>query len=137
MPQPRSDYRQILNVGSASAISGWMDLSLFGTLTMGVRLTVSAATLQGSLRFRGTNNFVEDANEPILQNGTALTGTLPSGITMTGGIITFNNPAITTGSGNSFIIFFPQFPEKIQADYTFTSGGGTVSLIVTAAGWTV
>lgn len=137
MPQPRNNTQVILNAAGVDAVGGgWFATTGMGLLTVTARFTYSAATLAGALRIRGTNNIVEDvvANEPILSNGVLIANNGGAAITLASGVITLASPA---GSQATAILAFSQFPEKILADWDFTSGGGTVSVIVTASGWTV
>lgn len=129
---PRHVSQQILSAASASAKSPWFELTDFGQFSVTVRASVTAATLQGTLTLRGTNNSPQDAAEAALTNGTVITA-LPTGVTHAAGVITLNNPSI---GASSVTIAFAQLPQFILADYVFTSGGGTVLLTVQAAGWT-
>ena len=137
MGQPRNNTQVILNAAGADAIGGgWFATTGMGMLTVCARLTYSAATLAGDLRIRGTNNIIEDAaaNEPIMINGIIVANSGGAAITLTAAGIHIASPA---GTASTIVVAFPNFPEKILADWDFTSGGGTVSIIVTAAGWTV
>jgi len=124
---------QILVAASTSLNSAWFECTGLGQLSLSVRLSPSAATLQGTLTIRGTNTVPQDTTPPALVNGTLLS---PADAAMghAAGVITFNNPSVAI---HEITLTFPQFPQFIRADYVFTSGGGTVSLIVTASGWAV
>lgn len=102
---------------------------------MTVRAQPSAATLVGVLTFQATSNAVEDPTEPLLTNGVLISPTI-TGITFAAATasVTYASPAAAI---DTIVIAFPTFPQKVRANWAFTSGGGTVSLIVTAAGWTV
>jgi hypothetical protein len=127
--------KQILVATSASLKSDWFENTQFNQMSLTVRATSSAASLVGVLTLRGTNNFPQDTTEPELITGVALTKS-PAGVTYSAanGTITYASPA---ASPVTITIAYAQMPQFVQADWVYTSGGGTVTLIVTASGWGV
>jgi hypothetical protein len=127
--------QDVLIAQGASKNSDWIELTGFNpnSYTAGITLTVSAATLQGTLKVHGTNNFPQlpVATEPLLVSGVLLT---PVDATMAhaAGVITVNNPGIGT---HEIIMAWPQLPQWVLWEWTFTGGGGTVALAVRTAGW--
>lgn len=125
----------VLNAASASANSDWQELTGFSpfTFTATVTLTVSAATLQGTLKVHGTNNFPQNAvaTEPLMANG-VLVSPADAAMGHAAGVITINNPGIGT---HEIVLSWPQLPQWMLWEYAFTSGGGTVALAVRTAGW--
>jgi hypothetical protein len=130
--------RIILTAGSASATGqSWFEATGYLYCTVTVRVT-QTATLAATMVIRGTNQDAKDANEaPIL---VAPITALPAGWTVssTTGVITLN----ATGSGTFSATFsmggsptLVALPSFILPDFTYTSGGGTFGLTVTAAGW--
>lgn len=131
----RAISKQILVATSADLKSDWFECTQFNQLSLTIRAASSAASLVGVLTLRGTNNVPQDTTEPELITGIALTKA-PAGVTYSAanGTITYASPA---ASPVSITIAYPQMPQFILADWDFTSGGGTVSLIVSASGWGV
>lgn len=132
---PKAVAKQILVATSASLKSDWFENTQFNQMSLTVRATSSAASLVGTLTLRGTNNFPQDTTEPELVTGVALTKA-PAGVTYTAanGAIVYASPA---ASPVTITIAYAQMPQFVQADWVYTSGGGTVTLIVTASGWGV
>jgi hypothetical protein len=132
MARDRAQSQTILQAGAVSQKSDWIELTGFSQYTWTVRVSVTAATLAGTLNIRGTNNTPQDAVEPILITPGLMTA-LPANITYASpGAIVFASPAIAT---HEISLNFPSFPQFVQADWVFTSGGGTVDLRVRTAGW--
>lgn len=129
----KATARQMLSAASGNAVGDWLEATFFGSFTATVNITASAATLVAALRFRGTNNSPPGAAEPILSNVVAISA-LPSGITMASGVLTIASPAAST---YAITLAIPQLPQLLQADWAYTSGGGTVSISVQGAGWSL
>lgn len=134
MSRERAYSETILAAGAADANSPWRELTGFSSYSWTIRLTVTAATLQGTIKIHGTNNAPPDttiANEPLLVNGTLLS---PADAAMAhaAGVITINNPSIGT---HTIVLTFPAFPQFVMAEWDYTTGGGTVDLQVRTSGW--
>lgn len=125
----------VLNAGAGDANSDWQELTGFraSTFTATITLTVSAATLQGVLRVRGTNNFPQNAvaTEPLMAAGT-LVSAADAAMAHAAGVITVNNPSIGT---HIIVLTWPALPQWQMWEWDFTGGGGTVALAVRTAGW--
>ena len=104
-------------------------------LTIAVVATVSAATLQATLALTGTNDdgraFDTSAVLPALTSGALITA-VPGTVTFTGGLLTFNNLGIGT---QEIILDYTGFTKWVRPVWTFTSGGGAVSVQATLAAW--
>lgn len=103
--------------------------------SVSVSVTVTAATLQGTMIIAGTNDDARASDGvvtlPALTSGT--NSVLPSGITFSGGTFTFNNPGI--GTSEFVVTFATTFPKYLRPSWVFTSGGGTVSVSATVCAW--
>lgn len=121
----------MLSAGSASAVSPWFELTELRNATAYVRVSATAATLSGTLTFRGTNFDTQLAAEPALTN-TALLTAAPAGFTLSNGVLTVASPAIGT---YTIGVTWPTLPKWLLTDWVFTSGGGTVSVAVAISGW--
>lgn len=107
-------------------------------LSVSFTVSVTAATLQGSLSLGGSGDDTRaqdyGAALPALTSGT--NSALPTGITYSGttGLFTLNNPSIGT---SEFVITYTAgtFPRFVRPLYTFVSGGGTVAVSCTVAAW--
>jgi hypothetical protein len=105
-------------------------------VSVGLVVTVTAATLQATFGMGGTNDENRAADQaialPIVNSGTA--SVLASGITFssTTGLLTFNNLGIGTTEA---VLTFTSFPRYARPLWTFTSGGGTVSVAATICAW--
>jgi len=106
-------------------------------LTLTLALSVTAATLQGTVTLNGTSDPVTALDPtsalPVLTTGALITAA-PSGITFASNAITLNNPAIGT---YEVTVAYSSFPAWVRAVYDFTSGGGTVDLRATIGAWSV
>lgn len=122
----------VLSAASASLVGDatYCDDRIARTLFYGLRLTVTANTLVGTLTFVTSADPVDDdpalspqivATQPVLVAPNAL----PSGITNASGVITFATAAIGT---HRLIFRIDDPPPVVIPKYVFTSGGGTVSL---------
>jgi hypothetical protein len=124
----------MLSASGADLLSAWVNLTKCQVVNITLRISVSAATLQAALRFRGTANPNQDAVEPLLANVAALTA-LPTGVTgPTAGVVTLNNPGVGVSSA-TFYLPSGQIPKFLQLEYDFTSGGGTVAVQAFLAAW--
>lgn len=132
---PRTLSRQILIAGSANLKGDLFECTQMNQVSLTIRALSSVATLVGTLTLRGTNNSPPDTTEAELITGIALTKA-PAGVTYTpaNGTIVYASPA---AQPVSITIGFAQMPQFVLGDWVYTSGGGTVSLIITAAGWSV
>lgn len=104
--------------------------------TMGVVVTVTAATLQATLALTGTDDdsraFDTGAILPALTSGT-LISVVPGTVTLAGtGLLTFNNLGIGT---QEVLITYSALTKWVRPVWTFTSGGGSVSVNATVAAW--
>lgn len=129
----RAVSRQMLSAASVDAAGDFIELTGLNMFTATVTVTASAASLVGTLRFRGTNNVPQGAAEPILSTPIAIS-VLPANVTLTAGALAFASPTAAT---HIITLAFPQLPQFVQADWDFTSGGGTVAIAVQGAGWAV
>lgn len=139
MPGGSINQRRVILTAASASVTGqsWFECTGYLYSTVTVRAT-QTATLSATLVIRGTNNTPQDNNEaPIL---VAPITALPSGWTVstTTGVITL----AATGSGTFSATFsvggsptLVALPSFILPDFTYTSGGGTFGLTVTAAGW--
>lgn len=128
---PRADT--LLNLaGSGVTTNGKaFDCTGVSNLFVDVSLTAAAATLQGTLVFAGGLDLLETADLAApLSFGLAI-NTLPTGITLTGGTLTFNNPAAAT---HRALLRFASPPLVVIPRFVFTSGGGVLALRVKAWG---
>lgn len=126
----------VLNAGSGNASSGLLDTSRIDNLFLQVSVSVTAATLSASLTFSA--GVAPAAGPTLLAIPSGLTlvapNALPTGFTAptTGGVLAISNPGIGT---HEFIYKMAAPMPLHMINYTFTSGGGTVSVVVRAYGW--
>lgn len=103
-------------------------------VSVGLTVTVTAATLQGTFIIGGTNDDTRAwegvATLPALTSGT--NSVLPTGITYSTGVFTLNNPAIGT---SEVVVTFTSVPKYIRPALTVASGGGTVAISATVSAW--
>lgn len=106
-------------------------------LSISFTVSVSAATLQATFGLTGSNDDTRALDYaailPALITGT--TSALPSGATYSAatGLVTFNNLGI--GTSEVVMTFGNGFTKYVRPFWTFTSGGGTVSVSATLAAW--
>lgn len=126
-----------LVASAASAVGQTIQVSNCDKLTLTVTLSVSAATLQGTLTLNGTSDPMTALDPgsalPVLTTGAFIT-TAPSGITFASNAVTFNNPAIGT---YEVTVSYSSFPAWVRPAFAYTSGGGTVDLRATLGAWSV
>lgn len=122
----------VLNGSTGNAASGVLDTSRIDNLFLQITVSVSAATLQGSLTFNA------GVTTPLLGIPSGLTlvapNALPTGYTAptTGGVLAIANPDV----GTATLIYRVTSPLPLHSiNYAYTSGGGTVSVLVYAYGW--
>lgn len=132
------DSRVLLSLGAvgASSPSGWFQLSGFDRCSYTLRVSTTAAfTGAGTMVLRGTNYAPQDAGCPALLSFTAADAPAAAGgfaLSGTTGVLTVN----PTGAGVFSASFnATAFPAFVQAEWLGGTGGGTVSIIVTIAGW--
>lgn len=127
--------QDVLIAQGVSKNSDWVELTGFNpsSYTAGITLTVSAATLNGTLKIHGSNNFPQNAVavEPLLVNGVLLTP-VDAAMAHAAGVITITNPGIGT---HEIIMAWPQLPQWVLWEWASAGGGGTVALAVRTAGW--
>ena len=125
----------LIAAGSASSSGRYTQISSCDMLTMTVVLSVSAATLQGTIALGCTNDDPEVSAFPAMTGGTAITA-MPTGFTYSSstGLITLNNPSVGI---SEMTVSYTQFTKWIRASYTYTSGGGSVDLKVITSAWSV
>jgi hypothetical protein len=121
----------------ATQIGRTLSVPKVDRLTMGVVVSVTAATLQATLALTGTNDNVRafDTSQvlPALTSGVLITA-VPGTVTLAAtGLLTFNNLGI--GTQDVTIAFTGGFTKWIRPVWTFTSGGGTVSVQATVCAW--
>lgn len=132
--------QQLLGAGSADASGYTVQVSQCNKLTMSVFVTVTAATLVGTVALTGTNDDARALDITPLSLPTLATGkelsVLPTGFTFTPttGLLAVSSPAIGT---YEVILSYSDFPKWIRPVYDFTSGGGTVSVSATVSAWSV
>lgn len=132
--------RVVLAAGAASAVGDVIECSGIAHLQLAVKVTVSAATLQGTLVFATTPDGSGDlstaaAAPPILLASNVVDVTAKPGTITAGGAdatYTFNNVGI---GSTIFAIRLTNPPQYVVPRYTYTSGGGTVSVQVFAYGF--
>jgi hypothetical protein len=119
--------------GSADITPPFIETTFLERWTGSLVLTVSAATLQGALRFWGSDmpsaiGQLSAADQAVMNAAGFLTATsaLSAGITLATGAFTFNNPAIATYAIH--FTFAAPLPLALRPEYDFTSGGGTVAI---------
>lgn len=126
------------SASNANVTGQTIELSSCSALSLTVLVSVSAATLVGSVQLTATNDDARaydlTSTLPALTNGVAITP-LPANITLEAtGLLTFASPAIGT---HEITIAYPAFPKWVRPRYVFGSGGGTVDARVTVAAWSV
>jgi hypothetical protein len=123
--------RLVLDAAAASAVGEASLVNRAGAgLQYGFVLTVSAASMVGSIAFAGACDTLDDGNEatwPLLATGAveALT-VLPTGLTVANATLSIAATlAIGTHRG---VLYIAKPTNRVVPRYTYTSGGGTVSL---------
>lgn len=121
-----------LVAASADASSVILDSSRIDNLFYQVTVSVTAATLAGTLTF-GNGLAVSPGGGLPPATGITVVGALPANVTgPVAGVFTFANPGIGT---YDILLKLGEPMPLSQVVYDFTSGGGTVSLVVRAYGW--
>jgi hypothetical protein len=127
----------VLGASNADASGITVQVSNCDKLTLTVALSVTAATLQGTITLKGTSDPVTALDPtstlPVLTTGALITAA-PSGITFASNAITLNNPAIGT---YEVTVAYSSFPAWVRPVYDYTSGGGTVDVRATLGAWSV
>jgi hypothetical protein len=121
----------IAGAGAANASSEWIKMSRTFPVSYTARVTVTAATLQATLRILCTDFDAKSGFEAVNTEFVAA-GPLPTGFTYANGVLTANNPPIGTYEIPMTALGVPRF---IRAVWGYTSGGGTVALDVALSGW--
>lgn len=126
----------LLTGASATQIGRTVRLANCDKVTLSVVVTVTAATLQATLGFAGTNDEARAADGvsaiPTISSA-ALISVVPGTVTLPAtGLLTFNNLGIGT---QEVVINYTNFPRYARPVWTFTSGGGTVSVSVSVGAW--
>lgn len=122
----------ILTAGAASANSDWYLMSRTLPVSATLRVTSSAASLVGSLTFLVTDFDQKSGFEDVANVFT--TGALPSGVTFANGVLSLASPASGTFEVSFTAVGVPRW---LRAAWTYTSGGGSVSVAVALSGWGV
>lgn len=131
------DTKTLLNLLAigAAAPSQWMSMEGYRNASYTVRVTCTAAITGGQLVLRGTNFAPQDAGCPAVLSFAAADAPAAAGgfaLSGTTGVLAF----APTGAGTYIASFnATQFPKFLQAEVLAGSGGGTVSISVTLAGW--
>jgi hypothetical protein len=134
--------RAVLAAGAASAVGDVIECSGIAHIQLFMKVTVTAATLQGVVAFGATPDGTGDlstsaaAPEILLANNVTAVTTLPATFTQNATLAswTLNNPAIGT---TLFAVRITNPPQYVVPRFTYTSGGGTVSVQVFAYGFNV
>lgn len=126
----------VLLAASATQIGRTVKLSNCDKVTLSIVATVSAATLQATIGLTGTNDEARAADGVTTLPAVigALISVVPGTVTYstTTGLLTFNNLGIGT---QEIVINYANFPRWARPVYTFTSGGGTVSISASIGAW--
>jgi hypothetical protein len=129
--------KTLLNLAAigAAAPSQWMSMEGYRNASYTVRITCTAAITGGQLVMRGTNYTPQDVGCPAVLSFTA--GDAPAaagGFALSGttGILAFAPTGAGTYSATFNALSFPKF---LQAEVLAGTGGGTVTISVTLAGW--
>lgn len=130
---------QALLAGSnVDLVGSAIEVSNCAALSVTVRLNVTAATLAATVAIGGTN--LDPFGTPAPSFPALLTGKVIAGgstevdFEPTTGVLTIASPAIGT---HEVTIAFTEFPKWVRAAYDYTSGGGTVDMLVWLAAWSV
>lgn len=134
--------RIILNAGAASAVGDVIECSGIAHLHLFASITSSAATLVGNIQFASTPNGSGDlstiaaAPTIVTPNVTFAETVAPAGITLDAAAsqITIASPA--TGA-QLFQLRISNPPGYVVPRFNYTSGGGTVQVVVYAYGFIV
>lgn len=119
-----------INAESADQTSAVLDTSRMDNLFLQVTATVTAATLSATVAV-GTG--IEPGSPAALPTVPVVAiSTLPSGISLVSGVLTFATAAIGT---HTILLKLAEPAPASIVTYDYTSGGGTVSMIVRAFGW--
>jgi len=121
----------LIAAGTASANGDWLHIARSDFFSVTLRVTVSAATLQATFKLLGTDFGTKSGSEATLSNFT-LASVLPTGVTYSAGVVTFNNPAISTIEVVLTSLGAPRF---LRGAWTYTSGGGTVAADAALSCW--
>ena len=127
-----------INGSTADVTSEVLDTSRMDNVFFQVTATVTAATLSATLAITNGIALSPGGTLPpaaLPAAGTSvISGALPAEITLgsANGVFTFNNLGIGT---TTFIAKLVQPAPLTRVIYDYTSGGGTVSLVVRAYGW--
>jgi hypothetical protein len=127
----------VLSGSSGTQIGRTVRVPSCDSVVLSVVATVTAATLQATLGLTGTNDdaraFDTGAVLPALTSA-ALISVVPGTVTFstTTGLLTFNNLGIGT---QEIVIDYTGFTKWVRPVWTFTSGGGVVSVAATIAAW--
>ena len=134
--------RVVLNAGAASAVGDVIECSGIAYLHLFAKITSSAATLVGNIQFASTPDGSGDlstiaaAPNIVTPNSTFAETVAPSGLSLDGTAaqITIASPA--TGA-QLFQVRISNPPPYVVPRFNYTSGGGTVSVVVYAYGFSV
>lgn len=133
------DYlvQEVALIGSAGTqIGRTINMANCDKVSVSLVVTTTAATLVGTFGVGGTDDDSRAADEAIALVAVAggSTSVLPANITYSSatGLVTFASPAAAT---HEVVMTFTSFPKYFRPLFTYTSGGGTVSVTATVAGW--
>lgn len=132
--------RVVLAAGAASAVGDVIECSGIAHLQLFMKVTASAATLQGAISLGATPDGSGDLSTLAAAPGILLASnvtrvtTLPATFTEDATLASWalNNPAI---GSTLFAVRLTNPPQYVVPRYTYTSGGGTVSVQVFAYGF--
>lgn len=123
----------ISGASTANTSGRYIEVSNCDFLTATLVVTVSANTLVANVSLGTTNDNPDISAFPVLSNGVAITA-LPTGFTVTAGVLAIASPAVGT---YEVTLSYPRFGKWIRAAYNYTSGGGSVDAKVIASAWSV
>lgn len=134
--------RPVLNAGAASLVGDVIECSGISHLQIFMKVTVTAATLQGSIALATTPDGSGDLSTAAAAPGILLASnvtrvtTIPATFTEDATLASWalNNPAIGT---TLFSVRLTNPPQYVVPRFTYTSGGGTVAVQVSAYGFSI
>ena len=122
-----------LTAGAASANSAPIDVAGVAHAWIEITTTVAAATLQGTILIGGGITDPGGGTLPAIIVATEATPVVTGAAFVAAtGVLTFNNPAIGTYRQ---LIRISNPPKLLQLIYTYTSGGGAMSVRARVWGW--
>lgn len=132
--------RPVLSAGAATALGEVIECSGIAHLHLFAKVTVTVGDLSGNIQFAatpdGTGNLLTAAAAPnIVSPGVTIAETVaPTGFTLdaTAAQITIASAAVGT---SVYAVRITNPPQYVVPRFNYTSGGGTVSVVVYAFGF--